>query len=170
MTGVIFVQGLDRAGFWWKVRGGGCGSCPCHTTGASSSGVPPKSMLQPWQCSQHGLCLSATGKSNHWFCSSAEDLAVLLPSARTVTHSEQSSCLEAASRSIHHPPFIPSSSCCCCFLPPVRHMNQCVRGKYSWKAIKITKRSINRKHRSWQDYHLDEYLLQGKARSKGFFC
>lgn len=47
------------------------------------------------------------GKSNRWFCSGGEDLAFLLPSARTVSHSVQRRCLEAISGGIHHQPSHP---------------------------------------------------------------
>lgn len=103
------------------------------------------------------LCAPASQvKSNHWFCSSDEDLAVVSPSAPTVSQSERSSRLQAVITYIHHPASFPSPAAHCYY--PL--MNQRVRGKYSWRAIKITKRDINHKHRSWQDYWLNEYLSQ----------
>lgn len=91
------------------------------------------------------------GKSNHWVCSSrGEDLAALLPSASAVSHSEQSCCLEAAAGSTRT-----SSSRHTLLLllhaTITLYKVASVGGGYLWKAIKITKRSIKHKHRSWQD-------------------
>lgn len=71
--------------WFWRMELGGRSSCPCRRGQFLRS-------LRLHSCSlvSAGSMLYASvlqGKSNHWFCSSSEDLAFLLPSAQTVTHS-----------------------------------------------------------------------------------
>ncbi|CAB1420944.1 unnamed protein product [Pleuronectes platessa] len=79
--------------------------CP-HLTSpppfSSSYQLGQITQLQPCRVGSVLCVPSAAWKSNGWLCIRGEDLTVLLPSGRAVSHSEPSSRLEAAAGGVHH--------------------------------------------------------------------
>lgn len=89
MTSVIFVQGWWTAGLGgWSVGGGGRSSCPCHATEVSSSGAYVRTAAA---LSVPAACFMLQRRRGRVIAGSAaavKDLAFLLPSAQSVSHSE----------------------------------------------------------------------------------